>query len=98
MIKLYAYIAIALAVIGATFGFWYTVHMKPLNELQALNTQQKDTIIIYENKINTLVTSLIVCEKKTEATEFQSYFEGGGGIEESNTSNTNNIFLKRMSK
>ena len=96
MAQLYAWVAGILLVGGALISFWFSIHINPLNAKDKVITKQKEVIVIYENKINNLSTGLAVCKSKTEAIGFEAYFEGGGGIEESNSSNNGNIFLKRM--
>lgn len=96
MIKLYAILTGTLLVLGAGFGFWTTVHTKPMQVLNDMVISRDLTIQRNKLQIENLDANLTLCVKAAVATDFQSYFAGGGGIEEHNTSTSDNIFLKRV--
>lgn len=96
MVKIYATIAGMLLVIGGIWGWWNSVHTRPMKKLNETVRTQKGTMTIYKITINNLDANLTICEAKIKSYSFEAYFEGGGGIEEVNTSNTSNIFLKQL--
>jgi len=81
-------IALIVAIIG---GGWYAAqkwHYWPLEERQEIINTLGTTV-------NSLEINLTRCQDDKIVTEFESFFEGGGGVETDNNAD-DNIFLKRM--
>ena len=85
--KYTAIVAIIIFIIGIG---WYRInkwHYKPFKEQQQL-------ITILSTTVNNLEVDLDKCKADSSVMKFESFFEGGGNIEATDTSN--NVFLKRV--